>query len=155
MPVPADTRRSAPTTPLTCASTRRARWGGGGSNTIQIRSVTHYRYRGATVVSSLEEAVLTSLVIKDIRPGTRRQYLISLRPFFELNLDELTVSDLNSVLLTMTNQNTRRKCVIALKACVDHPAVKALRVPASVPRDYDLPSEGTLRLALLTCPHET
>jgi integrase len=106
-------------------------------------------------VSSLEEAVLTSLVTKDIRPGTRRQYLISLRPFFDLDPDELTVSDLNSILLTMTNQNTRRKCVIALKACVDHPAVKALRVPASVPRDYDLPSEGTLRLALLTCPHET
>jgi integrase len=106
-------------------------------------------------VSSLEEAVLTSLITKDIRPGTRRQYLISLRPFFDLDLDDLTVSALNSVLLGMTNQNTRRKCVIALKACVNHPAVKALRVPAAIPRDYDLPDEPTLRLALLTCPHET
>ena len=92
---------------------------------------------------------------KDVRPSTRRQYLISLRPFFDLDPETLTVADLNGILLGMTNQNTRRKCVIALKACVDHPAVKALRVPASIPRDYDLPDESTLRLALMTCPHET
>jgi len=103
-----------------------------GSDTIQTRFVTHSPSREARVVSAREEAALTSLVIKDTRPGMRRQYLISLRPFFGLNLDELTVSDLNSMLLTMTNENTRLKCVIALKACVDRPAVKALRVPASV-----------------------
>jgi integrase len=55
----------------------------------------------------------------------------------------------------MTNQNTRRKCIIALRALVDHPAVKALRVPAAIPREYNLPEEATLRLALMTCPHET
>lgn len=98
---------------------------------------------------------MDSLVTKDVRPSTRRQYLISLRSFFDLDTDTLAVADLNDILSGMTNQNTRRKCVIALKACVDHPAVKALRVPAAIPRDYDLPDESTLRLALLTCPHET
>jgi integrase len=95
------------------------------------------------------------LVTKDIRPSTWRSYLASLRPFYELNMDTLTVSDLNEVLLTMTNQNTRRKTVIALKANLDHPAVKALRIPTEVPRDYDLPDEGTLRFALMLSKHET
>jgi integrase len=98
---------------------------------------------------------MDSLVTKDVRPSTRRQYLISLRPFFDLDTETLAVADLNDILLGIRNQNTRRKCVIALKACVDHPAVKALRVPAAIPRDYDLPDESTLRLALMTCPHET
>lgn len=98
---------------------------------------------------------MESLVIKDIRPSTRRQYLISLRPFFDLETETLAVADLNDALLGIKNQNTRRKCIIALKACVPHPAVKALRVPAAIPRDYDLPDEDTLRLALMTCPHET
>jgi hypothetical protein len=65
--------------------------------------------------------------------------------FFDLDVETLAVADLNEILLGMANQNTRRKCIIALKACVDHPAVKALRVPAAIPRDYDLPDENTLR----------
>jgi integrase len=73
----------------------------------------------------------------------------------ELELDELNVPDLNHLLLQISNQNSRRKAVIALKACVDHPAVRVLRVPAPVPRDYNLPDETTIRLALMTCPHET
>jgi integrase len=107
------------------------------------------------VVGSLLEVAQQALVTKDVRPGTRRQYLISLKPFNDLDPDTLTVSHLNEILLGMTNQNTRRKCIIALRALVDHPAVKALRVPAAIPRDYDLPEESTLRLALMTCPHET
>ena len=57
----------------------------------------------------------------------------------------MAVADLNEILLGMANQNTRRKRIIALKACVDHPAVKALRVPAAIPRDCDLLDENTLR----------
>jgi integrase len=106
-------------------------------------------------VGSLRDVVMQSLVTKDVRPSTRRQYLVSLTPFFDLDAETMAVADLNDILLGMPNQNTRRKCVIALKACINHPAVKALRVPAAVPRDYDLPDEGTLRLALMTCPHET
>ena len=67
-------------------------------------------------------------------------------------MDTLAVSEL--ILLEILNQNTHLKCLVALKSCVD-PAVKALRVPNSVPREYDLPDEDTLRLALMTCLHET
>ena len=106
-------------------------------------------------MGSLSEHVRQTLMTKDIRPSTRRTYEYGLRPFMDMDLDTLTVSDLNEVLLSIPNQNTRRRVVIALKACVDHPAVKALRYPESVPKVYDLPSEETIRLALMTCPHET
>ena len=78
-----------------------------------------------------------------------------LRPFFDLDTDTLAVADLNDVLLGLTNQNTRRKTVIALKSCVIHPAVTALRIPAALPRVYNFADESTYRLALMTCPHET
>ena len=106
-------------------------------------------------MGSLRQTINETLVTKDVRPNTRRQYLISLRAFMDLDPDTLAVTDLNEILLGIGNQNTRRKMIIALKACVPHPAVKALRVPAAVPREYNLPDESTLRLALMTCPHET
>jgi integrase len=105
--------------------------------------------------ASLLDALTNSLVTKDIRPSTRRSYLASLRPFYGLDMDTLSVADLNEVLLTITNQNTRRKTVIALKANLDHPAVKALRIPTEVPREYDMPDEGMLRFALMLSKHET
>jgi hypothetical protein len=104
---------------------------------------------------SLRQTVQAALVTKDFRPSTRRQYLIGLRAFMDPDTDSLCVADLNEILLTVSNQNTRRTTIIALKACVDHPAVEALRVPAAIPRDYKLPDESTRRLALITCPHET
>jgi hypothetical protein len=95
------------------------------------------------------------MALKDIRPSTRRSYLVALKPFFDMEVDALNVPDLNAILLGISNQNSRRKAVIALKACLDHPAVSALRVPEPVSRSYDLPDETTIRLALMTCPHET
>lgn len=104
-------------------------------------------------MGSIAEVVRDALVEKDIRPTTRRSYLVALRPFMEMDTDWLTVSDLNEVLYGIANQNSRRKAVIALKACVQHRAVKALKVPEAVPRTYNLPDETTLRLALMTSTH--
>lgn len=103
----------------------------------------------------LHDIVSEALTLKDIRPSTRDTYLRALRPFLGLEMETLTVPELNGLLLSIPNQNTRRKTIIALKSCVDHPAVAALKFPDSVPRQYNLPDETTLRLALLTCPHET
>lgn len=113
------------------------------------------RPTGVAVVGSLAEEIQKSLVLKDIRPGTRRSYLSSLRPFYDLNMETLTVSALHEVLYDIQNQNSRRKTIIALKSLVPHPAVKALRVPEATSRVYDLPDETSLRLALMTCTHET
>ena len=100
-------------------------------------------------------SVTAAMALKNIRPTTRRSYLVALAPFLDLDLEDLNVPDLTDALLAISNQNSRRKAVIALKSCVDHPAVRVLRVPAAIPRDYNLPDETTLRLALMTCPHET
>lgn len=48
------------------------------------------------------------------------------------------------------NSNTRRKTAITLRAVLGLP----IRIPRPVTRTYDLPDEDTLRLALMTSPHE-
>ncbi len=51
---------------------------------------------------------------------------------------------------TLDNPNTRRACVIAVRSVLGY----KLRIPRAVPRRYSLPDEDTLRLALMTSPHE-
>lgn len=53
-------------------------------------------------------------------------------------------------LWTIDNPNTRRAAVIALRSVFGW----SLKIPRGVPRRYDLPDEDTLRLALMTSPHE-
>ena len=48
------------------------------------------------------------------------------------------------------NPNTRRATVIAVRSVFGWD----IKIPKAVPRRYDLPSEDTLRLALMTSPHE-
>lgn len=48
------------------------------------------------------------------------------------------------------NPNTRRATVIAVRSVFGW----NIKIPRAVPRRYDLPSEDTLRLALMTSPHE-
>lgn len=103
----------------------------------------------------LREHVYENLMLKDVRPSTRQTYLRTLKPFLDLNLEDLNVPDLNEALMRIQNQNTRRKTVITLKSCINHPAVTALKFPESVSRVYDIPDEMTLRLALMTSQHET
>lgn len=52
---------------------------------------------------------------------------------------------------TLDGPNTRRAVLVALRAVCG----LSLPIPRSVPRRYDLPSEDTLRLALMQTPHET
>jgi integrase len=67
-------------------------------------------------------------------------------------LDEVEVSqeDVLSRLWTIDNPNTRRAAVIALRSVFGW----RIKIPRGVPRRYDLPDEDTLRLALMTSPHE-
>jgi integrase len=53
-------------------------------------------------------------------------------------------------LWSMDNPNTRRSTVIALRSVLG----LQIKIPRGVPRRYDLPDEDTLRLALMTSPHE-
>lgn len=67
-------------------------------------------------------------------------------------LDEVEVSqeEVLSRLWTIDNPNTRRAAVIALRSVFGW----RIKIPRGVPRRYDLPDEDTLRLALMTSPHE-
>jgi len=50
----------------------------------------------------------------------------------------------------LDNPNTRRASVIAIRSVFGF----SIKIPKSVPRRYDLPDEDTLKLALMTSPHE-
>lgn len=88
--------------------------------------------------------------------GVRRTTLLS----YERLLDRLGILDADPADVTteavmealwrIESPNSRRSTVIAVRAVLDLP----IKVPRSIPRRYDLPDEDTLRLALMTSPHE-
>lgn len=53
-------------------------------------------------------------------------------------------------LFSIDNPNTRRAAVIALRSIFGW----SIKIPKGIPRRYVLPDEDTLRLALMTSPHE-
>lgn len=66
------------------------------------------------------------------------------------NVDDVSLEDATEALWRINNSNTRRNTAIALRAVLGLP----LRIGKPVPRRYNLPDEDTLRLALMTSPHE-
>ncbi len=64
--------------------------------------------------------------------------------------DEVSQSEALDALWTIDNPNTRRAAVIALRSVFGW----RIKIPKGVPRRYDLPDEDTLRIALMTSPHE-
>lgn len=89
---------------------------------------------------------------RDLRKSTVIEYKRCLRRVGVLDLDDSQVSleTVTEALWTITNPNTRRNSAIALRAVLGLP----IRIPKAVSRRYDLPDEDTLRLALMTSPHE-
>ncbi len=64
--------------------------------------------------------------------------------------DSLTLEELESRLLEVSNVNTRRSTVTAIRAVL---GVK-MKIQPGIPRRYDLPSEDVLRFALMQCKYE-
>lgn len=89
---------------------------------------------------------------RDLRKSTVIEYKRCLRRVGVLDLDDAAVSleTVTEALWSITNPNTRRNTAIALRAVLGLP----IRIPKPVSRRYDLPDEDTLRLALMTTPHE-
>ncbi len=89
---------------------------------------------------------------RDLRKSTVIEYQRCLRRVGVLHLEEGTVSieAVTEALWNITNPNTRRNTAIAIRAVLGFP----LRIPKPVPRRYELPDEDTLKLALMTSPHE-
>lgn len=89
---------------------------------------------------------------KGLRQSTLLSYERHLTRLSLLNREvgEVTEADALTALWTIDNPNTRRAAVIALRSVFGW----RLKIPKGVPRRYNLPDEDTLRLALMTTPHE-
>ena len=89
---------------------------------------------------------------RNLRKSTMLEYQRSLDRLGLLEVDESSVSleSVSESLWAIANPNTRRNSAIAVRAVLGLP----IRIPRAVSRKYVLPDEDTLRLALLTSPHE-
>lgn len=89
---------------------------------------------------------------RGLRQSTMLSYERLLRGIGMLDRDftEVTESCVLEALWQLDNPNTRRATVIAVRTVFGF----SIKIPKGVPRRYDLPDEDTLRLALMTSPHE-
>lgn len=89
---------------------------------------------------------------RDLRKSTVIEYARCLRRVGVLDADDadVTLEAVTEALWAIPNPNTRRNSAIALRAVLG----LHIRIPAAVSRRYNLPDEDTLRLALMTSPHE-
>lgn len=89
---------------------------------------------------------------RDLRRSTVIEYARCLRRLnlLDREVGEVTQEEVTEALWSITNPNTRRNSAIAVRAVLGF----QLRIPKPVSRKYNLPDEDTLRLALMTCPHE-
>lgn len=95
------------------------------------------------------ERLLTVALERDLRRSTVLSYERLLGRIGALD-EDLSKEDALDRLYNVDNPNTRRALVIALRSVYGW----SLKIPKAVPRRYDLPDEDTLRLALMTTPHE-
>jgi len=89
---------------------------------------------------------------RDLRPSTRIAYQRAMTQLGILDEPVATVTQqqVTDALWALSNPNTRRGAAIAARSILGF----NLKIGKSVPRRYQLPDEDTLRLALMTSPHE-
>lgn len=105
---------------------------------------------------SLEETVRQRLFRLSLEKGLRQSTTLSYERLLgrlgvlDAQASEAAQEDVLSRLWAIDNPNTRRAAVIALRSVFGW----RIKIPRGVPKRYDLPDEDTLRLALMTSPHE-
>jgi integrase len=89
---------------------------------------------------------------KGLRQSTLLSYrrLLGYAGLLDVPLADITLEHVSDALWRVDNPNTRRAAVIAVRSVLG----LSIKIPRGIPRRYDLPSEDTLRLALMTSPHE-
>ena len=97
-----------------------------------------------------EELYRTSLA-RGLRQGTVLSYkrLLAQAGLLDMDAAEVTFEVASNALFGIDNTNTRRAAAVAVRSVLG----LKVRIPVAVPRHYDLPSEGTLRLALTLSIH--
>lgn len=86
---------------------------------------------------------------KGLRQSTVQSYERLMNRLGIMDMDP-TQEEVLDRLFSIDNPNTRRAAVIALRSIFGW----SIKIPKGIPRLYDLPDEDTLRLALMTSPHE-
>jgi integrase len=86
---------------------------------------------------------------KGLRQSTVQSYERLMNRLGIMDMDP-TQEEVLDRLFSIDNPNTRRAAVIALRSVFGW----SIKIPKGIPRRYDLPDEDTLRLALMTSPHE-
>jgi integrase len=101
---------------------------------------------------NVREHLLNVALEKGLRQSTVLSYerLIGRLGWLDRDMAEVRQAEALDALWTIDNPNTRRAAVIALRSVFGWP----LKIPKGLPRRDDLPDEDTLRLALMTTPHE-
>lgn len=89
---------------------------------------------------------------RSLRQSTMLSYerLLGRLGLLDQELDQVSQDSVYEMLWTIGNPNSRRATVIALRSVFGW----NMRIPKSIPRRHQLPDEDTLRLALITSPHE-
>ena len=89
---------------------------------------------------------------KGLRQSTVLSYerLLGRLGLLDIEVADVRQADALDALWLIDNPNTRRAAVIALRSVFGW----SIKIPKGLPRRYDLPNEDTLRLALMTTPHE-
>jgi integrase len=67
-----------------------------------------------------------------------------------MDLTNPSQEEVLAAIWAIDNPNTRRAAVICVRSIMGW----NIKIPKAIPRRYDLPDEDTLRLALMTSPHE-
>lgn len=87
---------------------------------------------------------------RQLRQGTVRSYEILLTRMGLMDLVNPSPDEVLEAVWGIDNPNTRRAAVIACRSVLG----MKIKIPKSIKRSYVLPDEDTLRLALMTSPHE-
>lgn len=101
---------------------------------------------------TVREHLYSVAMTKGLRQSTLLSYerLLTMLGVIDKDFTQVSQEDVLHSLWSIDNPNTRRACVIAVRSVFGWP----IKIPKSLPRRYDLPDEDTLRLALMTSPHE-
>lgn len=110
-----------------------------------------------TTSGTIGEFALTTLATRQIRQSTVDSYLgcVLYDDLWDEALEDLSLQLVYERTQEQLNQNTRRKHTIAYRSIFrEYPWIRELKIPASIARVYEFPSEDTIRFALMMSPFE-
>lgn len=99
---------------------------------------------------TVRDVLYATAMEKGLRQSTMYSYERLLTQLGVIDMDDPSQETVLSGLYAIDNPNTRRAAVIAIRSVFGW----KVKIPKAIPRRYVLPDEDTLRLALMTSPHE-